>query len=63
MATRAALDGNDPSDVLAEESAAALLAGFDAEEAARTRNWFTGFGSCSILEPHDDLVELGLVEA
>ena len=60
-ATRAALDGNDPSEVLAEESAAALLEGFDADEAERTRHWFTGFGSCSILEPHDDLVELGLL--
>jgi hypothetical protein len=59
-ATRACLDGQDASEVLAEESAAALLDGFDAEEAARTRGWFTGFGSCSILEPHDDLVELGL---
>ncbi len=29
---------------------------------AATRRWFTCFGSCSILEPHDDLVELGLVE-
>ena len=62
-ATRAALDGEDPSDVLAEESAAALLDGFDADAAARTRQWFTGFGSCSVLEPHDDLVELGLLPA
>jgi len=62
-ATRAALDGDDPSEVLAEESAAALLKDFDADEAARTRNWFTGFGSCSILDPHEDLVELGLVGA
>lgn len=61
-ATRAALDGQDCSDVLAEESAAALLEGFDAEEAERTRRWFTGFGSCSVLEPHDDLVDLGLLE-
>ncbi len=60
-ATRASLDGEDPSEVLAEDSTAALLDGFDAEEAARTRRWFTGFGSCSVLEPHDDLVELGLL--
>ncbi|MGO4258443.1 hypothetical protein [Marmoricola sp. RAF53] len=60
-ATRAALDGEDGSEVLAEESARVLLDGFDAEEAARTRHWFTGFGSCSVLEPHDDLVELGLL--
>jgi len=62
-ATCASLAGDDPVDVLADESAAALLEGFDVEEAARTRRWFTGFGSCSILEPHDDLVELGLIEA
>lgn len=60
-ATRAALDGDDCSEVLAEESAAVLLDGFDADEAARTRAWFTGFGSCSVLEPHHDLVELGLL--
>ena len=60
-ATRAALDGEDPSDVLAEESAAVLLEDFDPDEALRTRRWFTGFGSCSVLEPHEDLVELGLL--
>ena len=60
-ATRAALDGDDASEVLAEESADALLEGFDPDEAARTRAWFTGFGSCSILDPHEDLVELGLL--
>ncbi|MCW2754727.1 MAG: hypothetical protein JWQ32_2138 [Marmoricola sp.] len=60
-ATRAGLDGDDPADVLAEDSAAALLDGFDTEEAERTRRWFSGFGSCSVLEPHDDLVELGLL--
>jgi hypothetical protein len=60
-ATRASLDGDDPSEVLAEDSAASLLDAFEAEEAARTRRWFTGFGSCSVLEPHDDLVELGLL--
>jgi hypothetical protein len=60
-ATRAALDGDDPSEVLAEESARVLLDGFDAEEAERTRAWFTGFGSCSVLDPHEDLVELGLL--
>lgn len=62
-ATRAALDGVDCSEVLAAESAEALLEDFDPDEAERTRRWFTGFGSCSVLEPHDDLVELGLVEA
>jgi hypothetical protein len=32
------------------------------EELESARRWFTSFGSCSVLEPHDDLVELGLVE-
>jgi hypothetical protein len=27
----------------------------------RTRRWFTGFGSCSVLDPLHDLVDLGLV--
>ena len=35
----------------------------DPDEAARTRRWFTSFGSCSVLEAHEDLVELGLVAA
>ena len=29
--------------------------------AARTRRWFESFGSCSVLEAHEDLVELGLM--
>jgi len=62
LATRACLDGADGSEVLAEESAAALLDGLDPEALDRTRRWFTSFGCCAVLEPHDDLVELGLVE-
>jgi hypothetical protein len=30
---------------------------------ARTRRWFTSFGSCSVSEPLGDLISLGLVEA
>ena len=33
----------------------------DPDVAARTRRWFTSFGSCSVLEAHEDLVELGLL--
>ena len=33
----------------------------DPDEAARTRRWFRSFGSCSVLEAHEDLVELGLL--
>ncbi|MGY2874105.1 hypothetical protein ACVW00_001295 [Marmoricola sp. URHA0025 HA25] len=61
-ATRACLDGGSTEDVLALTEPDALLDGLDAETLERTRRWFTGFGSCSILEPHDDLVELGLIE-
>jgi hypothetical protein len=61
LATRACLDGNDGSDVLAEESPRALLDGLDLDALASTRRWFRSFGSCSVLEPHDDLVELGLI--
>lgn len=60
LATRACLDGADASEVLAQESAALLLDGFDVATAAATRRWFTSFGCCAVLEPHDDLVELGL---
>ena len=60
-ATRAALDGDDATAVLSETDPARLLDGLDPTEMARTRRWFTSFGSCSVLEPHDDLVELGLL--
>jgi len=62
-ATRACLDGRSTEDVLSMTEPDLLLDGLDADTLERTRQWFTGFGSCSILEPHDDLVELGLVEA
>ena len=66
LATRASLDGGTPDDVarvLDETDGAALaqrLSG-DPDEAARTRRWFTSFGSCSVLDAHEDLVELGLL--
>jgi hypothetical protein len=62
-ATRACLDGGPTEDVLALTEADAILDGLDTEALERTRRWFTGFGSCEVLEPHDDLVELGLVDA
>ena len=61
-ATRACLDGGPTEDVLALTDADALLDGLDTQALERTRRWFTGFGSCDVLEPHDDLVELGLVD-
>jgi hypothetical protein len=62
VATRACLDGGSTEAALEQTEAAGLLDGLDDGVLDRTRRWFTGFGSCSVLEPHDDLVELGLVE-
>jgi hypothetical protein len=61
-ATRACLDGRDTAEVLTLTEAEVLLDGLDEDTLDRTRRWFTGFGSCSVLEPHDDLVELGLIQ-
>ncbi len=47
----------DARDVLEQRDGAAL-AGIDVSPA---RRWFTSFGSCSVLEPLDDLTALGLV--
>jgi hypothetical protein len=61
-ATRTALDGGDVEAVLAEQDPAALVAALpDADTLARTRRWFTSFGSCSVTDPRDDLVALGLI--
>ena len=61
-ATRVCLDGGDTVAALTVSEAEALLEGLDDGTLERTRRWFTAFGSCSILEPHDDLVELGLID-
>jgi len=66
LATRASLDGGTPDDVarVLDETAGAAVAerlSADPDEAARTRRWFTSFGSCSVLDAHEDLVELGLL--
>ena len=66
LATRTSLDGGGPEElarVLDETNGAALASRLtvDPDVAARTRRWFTSFGSCSVLEAHEDLVELGLL--
>jgi hypothetical protein len=66
QAARTSLDGGSPEEVaqvLDQKDGAALAERIlaDPDEAARTRRWFTSFGSCSVLEAHEDLVELGLV--
>lgn len=60
-ATRVCLERGDTIAALEETDAKILLDGLDPDVLQRTRSWFTAFGSCSILEPHDDLVELGLI--
>lgn len=65
LATRASLDGGGTDEVarVLEETDAGVLAQRlldDPDVARRTRRWFTSFGSCSVLDAHEDLVDLGL---
>jgi hypothetical protein len=68
LATRATLDsaGIDAVAALLEETdpgaVRAALAETGDDALARTRRWFTSFGSCSVLEPVADLIALQLVE-
>lgn len=68
LATRLSFDGEGIDTVtrtLEEQDATTLVDQFDelGEEAmARTRRWFASLGSCSVAEPLDDLLALGLVE-
>ena len=52
----ALLETTDPDAVLADlrETGDDALAG--------ARRWFTSFGSCSVLEPLEDLIALSLVD-
>lgn len=52
----ALLDERDPDPVLA------AVRDLGDERLARARRWFTSYGSCSVTEPRDDLVALGLLE-
>jgi hypothetical protein len=63
LATRRAFDGAGRDDVVAtleERDAATLVAAAGAADLAGARRWFTSFGSCSVAEPLDDLITLGL---
>ncbi len=61
-ATRAALDGGDVRAVLDERAGESLVAALpDLDTLTRTRRWFMSFGSCSVREPLQDLLALGLV--
>ncbi len=63
VATRRAFDGATADEVVAtlEEREPAVLVA-EADELGRARRWFTSFGSCSVSEPLDDLIALGLLE-
>ena len=68
LATRASLDGASRTGVagvleLADPDAVLRLVA-DAEDGlAGARSWFTSFGSCSVLEPLEDLIALDLLPA
>jgi hypothetical protein len=67
LATRDCLDGardDETARILAErdhDKVAARVAELGDAKRASTRDWFVSFGSCSIAEPIDDLVALGLL--
>ena len=60
-ATVALWDGGSASDAATalEQRDGSTLAAADLSSA---RRWFTSFGSCSVTEPLDDLISLGLVD-
>jgi hypothetical protein len=67
LATRACLDGATADEVAGRlnlrdpEAVAGQVADMGAAGVASTRRWFTSFGTCSVSEPVDDLVRLGLI--
>ena len=69
LATRLAFDGAGADEVVAtleERVPDVLLEKWRAQgddAMGRTRRWFTSYGSCSVSEPLDDLLALGLLEA
>jgi hypothetical protein len=65
LATRQAFDGASTAQVatlLADHYPNDLVALARTSDLTGARRWFTSFGSCSVSEPLDDLVGLGLVE-
>ncbi len=66
LATRRAFDGGsvtEVAEVLDDDYPNDLVALARTSDLAGARRWFTSFGSCSVTEPLDDLVALGLLEA
>ena len=65
LATRQAFDGaarDAVVEILERRDGDALAADARDADLAGARRWFTSFGSCSVTEPLDDLVALGLLE-
>jgi hypothetical protein len=66
LATRRAFDGGsvaEVAEVLDDHYANDLVALARTSDLAGARRWFASYGSCSVTEPRDDLVGLGLLEA
>jgi hypothetical protein len=65
LATRVAFDGgsrDEVAQVLDDHYANDLVAMARQSDLAGARRWFTSYGSCSVIEPLEDLVGLGLLE-
>lgn len=65
LATRRAFNGAAAGEVVAtleDRDGASLAAAAATEDLDGARRWFTSFGSCSVSEPLDDLIALGLLE-
>ena len=66
LATRRAFDGGtvtEVAEVLDDHYANDLVALARTSDLAGARRWFTSYGSCSVTDPLDDLLALGLLEA
>jgi hypothetical protein len=66
LATRVAFDGGSTGDVatvLDDHYPNDLVAMARTSDLAGARRWFTSYGSCSVSDPLDDLLGLGLLEA
>ena len=66
LATRVAFDGASISEVatvLDDHYANDLVAMARTSDLAGARRWFTSYGSCSVSDPLDELLGLGLLEA
>ena len=60
LATRVALDGGDVEAALSSPRHRPAELPSTPRRARSARRWFTSFGSCSVLDVHEDLVDLGL---